>query len=227
MGAFDFTAYQQAAHDAVVQAWQQPEPLDALLDALAGLMAGAERLLAGHPGDRSQIDCGPGCGSCCMVNVSTLLPEGLVISRFLHRQSGAVVELARHRLEELWCAVRGLDDDERLFARRSCAFLDERGYCLIYPVRPLLCRSISSTSAQSCRDALNAKPLGEESVVLMYQYQQDLYETLFSGVADGVEACGLDGRSLQLAGLVRYLLKQPDAEKRWQQGQRLNWQDIY
>ena len=130
-------------------------------------------------------------------------------------------------METLWRDVRGLDDDDRIFVRRSCAFLDESGKCGIYQVRPILCRSVTSTSAQSCREALANKLLGNEDGVLMNQFQQNLYECLFSGVAAAMEEAGLDGRSFQLAGLIRYLLKTPDAGTEWLQGRHLTWQDIY
>jgi len=226
MASFDYVAYQKSVSDRMVTAKEQAG-VHGILKELQMVGDEAESLIAEDPGDRSLIDCAAGCKTCCVVNVSTLLPEGLAIARYLQTQGQETVQATRERLEALWGEVRGLDDEDRLFVRRSCAFLDEKGCCSIYPVRPLLCRSVTSTDAQNCRDALSGLVLGEETAVLMHQFQQNLYESLFTGVADGLEATGLDGRSFQLTGLLRYLLKHPQAETDWMDGKRLSWQDIF
>lgn len=227
MESFGFAQYRQDAGESVAAACREKASIPALLTQLQWWSDDAEEHLAQHPSDRSQIACGPGCSSCCMVNVATLLPEGFAIARYLSQQGEAQVGQAYDRLDCLWREVRGLDDDDRLFVRRSCAFLDDEGSCGIYPVRPLLCRSVTSTSALSCREALSGKLLGEEKAVLMHQFQQGLYEALFSGIAEGLEQGGKDGRSYPLAGLLRYLLKNPDFEGEWLAGRRLIWFDIY
>ena len=188
----------------------------------------AELLLQQRPEtELAQIDCGPGCGSCCVVNVSTLLPEGVAITRYVRQLPAQEQQGVVEGLEVLWREVRGLDDEERLVVRRKCAFLNMQGSCSIYPVRPLLCRSITSTDQQSCRDALDGAMFGEERVVLMNMYQQQLYEVLFIELAEKLEQRGVDGRSFQLSGLVRYLLSNPEVEVELFSGRRLDWQDIY
>ncbi len=178
-------------------------------------------------GDRSLLACEPGCQSCCVVNVSITLLEGISIARFLHQLSSADLAQVTSRLDSLWRDVRGLDDDERMMLRRKCAFLDEQGYCLIYPVRPLFCRSISSTDVEQCKAAVVGQTFGELQPVMMHQFQLQLYKTLFSGVADGLAQAGLDGRSFQLCGLVRYLLSHPDREEELLSQSSLCWKDLY
>lgn len=114
-----------------------------------------------------------------------------------------------------------------MLMQRSCAFLDDHGSCRIYPVRPLLCRSITSTDARQCRETLAGKVFGEELPVLMHRFQQQLYECLFAGFGEGLEAGGIDGRSFQLSGLVRYLLDHPEREQELFAGHRLNWEELY
>lgn len=227
MESFDFAQYQRDVSAAFVRSCREKVDVDPMLGCLAQLAEEAEVLIEKDPGDRSLIDCGPGCSSCCVVNVSTLMPEGLAIVHYVHQQGREWAEQVTDRLEILWRDVRGLDDEDRIFVRRPCAFLDDSGKCSIYPVRPILCRSVTSTSAQSCREALANKLLGNEDGVLMNQFQQSLYECLFSGVAAALEDAGYDGRSFQLAGLIRYLLKTPTAGKEWLQGRQLTWQDLF
>ena len=59
----------------------------------------------------------------------------------------------------------GYYEEERIMARQPCAFLDGSGSCSIYPVRPLLCRSITSTDADACREALSMLALGENQPI--------------------------------------------------------------
>ena len=199
-----------------------------LLEELSEICSEAEtQIQLQNEGDRNLIACAPGCQSCCVVNVSITLLEGISIARFLRQLDPSVLVKVTLTLDKLWRDVRGLDDDERLLARRKCAFLDDQGCCLIYPVRPLFCRSVSSTDVDHCRAAVSGHVLGELQPVMMHQFQLQLYKTLFSGVADGLEQAGLDGRSFQLCGLVRYLLSHPDGDVDLLTESSLSWDKIY
>ncbi len=178
-------------------------------------------------GDRRLIACGAGCQDCCVVNVSITLLEGIAIARFLRTFTTDKLANVKVVLDKLWRDVRGLEDDERLILRRKCAFLDEHGCCVIYPVRPLFCRSISSTNVEACRDAVSGSVFGEIQPVMMHQFQLQLYKVLFAGVGSGLEQAGLDGRSFQLCGLVRYLLNHPTVELELLTEASLNWDELY
>lgn len=228
MDAFDFKRCRQLIAGVMEELCRRNRGTEILLPEMQRMADEAEQFLHKRPeGDRALIACGPGCGSCCVVNVSTLIPEGLAIVRYLRQRDEMSQQQIADKLEDLWRAIRGLDDDERMFLRRSCAFLDEQGFCGIYPARPLLCRSLSSTDAERCRQGLTEQVFGMEPSVLGHLFQQQLYETLFSGIADGLERAGLDGRSFQVSGLVRYLLKNPQAEPELLAGKRLSWQELF
>ncbi len=201
-----------------------PGPL--VMIELAALWAEADELLQ-KEGGRELIACGPGCGSCCVVNVAVSLPEGIAIARELKRLPSDRLARQRERLDRLWREVRGLDDEDRMIARRPCAFLDDDGNCGIYPVRPLLCRSVTSTDPALCRAAVNQQVFGTTAPVVMHQFQQQLYESLFTGMTAGLEQAGRDGRSFPLSGLVRFLLGQADPEGVLSAAVRLTWDDLY
>lgn len=187
----------------------------------------SERLLqTADEMDGSKIACRAGCKTCCVVNVSTLLPEGLAIVDEIRQWPQPRQSAVRQRLDELWRAVRGLTDEERISLSQSCAFLDEMGACSIYPVRPLLCRSVTSTDPESCRQAITAHFFDTTSPVLMNLFQRGLFSAVYLGVAEGLERAGLEHRSSKLVGLVRYLLKNPDAEAQLLSGKRLDWHEL-
>ncbi|MEA3544838.1 MAG: YkgJ family cysteine cluster protein [Thermodesulfobacteriota bacterium] len=228
MRPFDFAQLQLQTQKRLSLPTIDINKMGALLDELDAIFSEAETLIQQNKdGDRSLLACAPGCQDCCVVNVSITLLEGLSISRFLRQLDIAELAQITSKLDNLWCAVRGLEDDERLLARRKCAFLDEQGCCLIYPVRPLFCRSISSTDVELCRAAVTGQVFGESQPVMMHQFQLQLYKTLFLGVGEGLEHARLDGRSFQLCGLVRYLLNHRDEEKDLLVEQSLSWDDIY
>ncbi|MEE4253027.1 MAG: YkgJ family cysteine cluster protein [Desulfuromusa sp.] len=228
MGTFDFAQLQQQTEKRFSSFGQTGTDMTYLLEELESVCAEAESLiLQQKEGDRTLIACAAGCQSCCVVNVSITLLEGISIARFLRQLEPSVLAAVTSTLDKLWRDVRGLEDDERILARRQCAFLDDRGWCLIYPVRPLFCRSVTSTDVEACRTAITGRTHGEQETVMMHQFQLQLYKTLFSGIVDGLVEAGLDGRCFQLSGLIRYLLNHPDEESGLLKEASLSWDKIY
>ena len=228
MATFDFSDWQSQVRKQFSHLSGDSDGIGWLLTELERLFSTTETLIQqDETGDRSLLACGVGCQDCCVVNVSITLLEGIAISRFIQQWEQTKRTEVEQKLDALWGAVRGLEDDERLMLRKKCAFLDEQGGCTIYPVRPLFCRSISSTDVTACRAAVTGEVFGETEPVMMHQFQLQLYKTAFSGVADGLEQAGLDGRSFQLCGLVRYLLAHPGQDEELLVEASLSWDDLY
>ena len=185
-----------------------------LIAGLALVVVAAEEALAIHapPGSRDRIACAEGCGTCCVVNVAVLYPEAVAIAEYLRRtRSAAELETLTERLEELYRQVVWLDDDERVMLRRPCVFLDEAGNCSVYPVRPLLCRSMTSTSAEGCRQAIASQAFGENTPILVNLFQKDLMDEAFKASGRALSALGLDGRGVKLTVAMRQLLSESGA----------------
>jgi len=172
--------------------------------AWSAVVAHAEQELSRVAIDTSPIDCGPGCGSCCVVNVNVLEPEGRVIAAYLEETLADPERYALlERLERLYQETRWLDDEERIMTRKPCAFLDVRQHCLIHPARPLLCRSITSTDARRCHDAVAMLALGETPQIVCQLAQKDIYEKAYLGLAAALAERGLDASSHRLAGVFQ------------------------
>jgi Fe-S-cluster containining protein len=164
----------------------------------------AEIALVKHLEAPEKIACHAGCGHCCIVNVAVLAPEIDAIIAYLSRR------MPRHQLrrlalraEELFHQVHGLDDVERLITRRACLLLDGSGCCSIYPVRPLLCRALTSTDAKRCQEAIALAALGEETPILANIFQQELFNRAFVSLGTVLEQAGLNGKSRPLTGALR------------------------
>ena len=158
--------------------------------------------------DHDNIACGAGCGACCKVNVAVLRPEAHNIAAYLRRAlSVAELDALCERMRRLLVVIRGLDEDERIAANQSCAFLDAQGSCSIYPVRPLLCRSITSTCAEACRSALQINMFDEPRPIVMNMFQKDLMDSAFKALANMWKENGGDSRSQELTAAVYQLLQ--------------------
>lgn len=178
-----------------------------------------------HPERADRLACEAGCGACCIVNVAVLWPEVVAILEHLEAD-GVDLRQLEGRLDMIWTRIRGVDDEDRVCMRQPCVFLDKQGGCAIYPVRPLLCRSITSTDAASCRESFNANLYNESRAVEMNLFQKELYDAAYLGLSRGLEEEGLDGRGFELTGLLRHLLKNDLNRHQLVQGVRLSWADL-
>nr|WP_320049867.1 YkgJ family cysteine cluster protein [uncultured Desulfuromonas sp.] len=165
--------------------------------------------------DRRRVACKAGCGSCCRVNVAVLRPEAVNIARYLHKtRNTQELRLLKKQMRALCVAISGLDDDERIAVRKNCVFLDDAGSCSIYPVRPLLCRSITSTSAADCRDALAMQVFGESKPVMMNLIQKNLMNVAFQGLASALEDYGHTSQGQELTAAVLSVLVAMEASSK-------------
>lgn len=153
--------------------------------------------------DTSHVACGPGCDACCVVNVAVLAPEADAIVSYLRlKLEPDALDSLRLRLESLNRHTRWLDDEERIMANHFCAFLNGEGRCIIHPVRPLLCRGMTSVNAEDCSTSKSMLALGEHHPVTICLTQKEIFDAAFVGLGQALKTCGLDGRSSRLAGAV-------------------------
>lgn len=169
----------------------------------------SEQTARDHVKNRERIDCQAGCDFCCIVNVAVLLPEAKsIIDYLVHTRCEEELSELYQALCQLERDTRWLDDEERIMSRLKCAFLDGEGHCSIYPARPLLCRSVTSTDAAACRDALAMVALGENRPVVCNLLQKEIFETAFSSFGDALHEHNIDNRSFRLAASVQRQLRQ-------------------
>ena len=188
------------------------------------LAVATERDLArfGDTAEASRVACGPGCGACCVLNVEVLFPEAVAIAWFLQRHfSEEELDILRGKLQELIRRTRWLDDEERLFLREPCAFLDKRGNCVIHVVRPLLCRAITSTDPATCRDEIAMVALNGAPMVEMNLFQKQMIDTVYCELGGALESLGLDHRPRRLSSAVEALLSEPEMIELYVSGEKV------
>lgn len=207
-----------------------PELTAAMVDLLAGEVdalslgravaecgAAAETLCRDRP-----IACRAGCPHCCMLNVSILLPEGMIIAEWLRERLqptalGALVgRLAAHCRR-----VRWMEDEERITKQVVCPLLDAEGNCTVHPVRPLVCRAVASLDRADCREAFNPAITDDERLVSVDLLRQKLFDEAFMALGRAVRHHGLDDRSIEMGSGVLAFLEHPELKERLFSGARL------
>ncbi|BEH11277.1 YkgJ family cysteine cluster protein [Geobacter sulfurreducens subsp. ethanolicus] len=180
--------------------------------AITRIVARVEELLSTRQngGHDVRIACGPGCMTCCTVNVSVLVPEAWTITAWLRQRldAGEVDRLAE-RLVAAARAIRWLDDADRIRGGVTCPFLDERGWCSIHPVRPLMCRALTSADPAQCRRALESRTSDEEVLLECNLLQKYFMEQAYRSLAAVLERRGIDSAGRELVGTVARFLNEP------------------
>lgn len=112
------------------------------------------------------VACERGCSACCYQIVTASPLEWREIETYLRQTTGLLAQL-RDRIKNAVRQWREYKDRHpRMpsymqvstdFALKPCVFLDEpTGSCTIYPVRPLACRSMTSTKRCTLEDQSHA-----------------------------------------------------------------------
>jgi len=76
----------------------------------------------------SFMQCKKGCHQCCLPHLSVFSVEAHSIKKYLDINP----EIKKNCIE---------NEKENSHQNTRCSFLDSKGQCLIYPVRPIVCRS--------------------------------------------------------------------------------------
>lgn len=155
--------------------------------------------------------CGAGCASCCCVNVAMLPVEGAVVAA--HLRDVLSEEEARQlagRLHAFHGRVRWLEDRHRFAERLVCPFVDGQGRCVIHPVRPLACRSLTSLDAADCRRAVAGREEEEDApLVRVDLLHKALHDEALVALAGALAARGLDARCRDVSGMTAAFLADP------------------
>jgi Fe-S-cluster containining protein len=107
-------------------------------------------------GQRKKIACKAGCSHCCSLYVSATSSELLLIEGFISHLPTQVSEAIKTRIQIAYAQAKGMSMMERDSVRIRCPLLSENGFCNVYPVRPLTCRSYVSFDLTACKmDASN------------------------------------------------------------------------
>ena len=150
------------------------------------------------------IACRPGCHFCCYNQIEVTPLEALAVWRFIRslppQEQARLIKRVNASAQQR--SSRTKEDIARSRRRFPCPFLHQ-DLCVVYPVRPLLCRAMHSLDAGHCETSLQAETL------LPDQYYLHRYEIVWSivqGLNDGCQAVGCQAKPVDLAQAVSFFL---------------------
>ncbi|MDP6574804.1 MAG: YkgJ family cysteine cluster protein [Rhodospirillales bacterium] len=201
-----------------LKAFDSAQRLNKLFDAAAGFVGGLMADLERTQPPPRPIACGEGCAYCCTgIEVHVSAFEVLRIADHVSRN------LTRSDLADLVKTTKAVDAKKNSareagaeHPRFTCPLLvDNR--CLVYDVRPFICRGFNSYDALKCEQR---KRDGIESVVIEgYVHPKKVAKSALNGVRLGCIAAGLEDDVLDLAPALLIALTNPDSRERWLGGE--------
>lgn len=165
----------------------------------------AEQLVGHKP-----VACKAGCSHCCVLNVAVLLPEAVAIAGWLSMHcTGTGYDAQLKRLQAYALRVRWMEDSERIHRQTTCPFLNAQGGCSIYPVRPLVCRAVTSLDKAACLVALDPGQFDAAHAVPMDTMRRQGMDAAFSALARAMQQQPMMSRSIELCNGVAAFLANP------------------
>jgi len=165
------------------------------------------------------LDCKPGCHYCCYNLPMVTAPEALLIgyhvaknfTDYEQKEIGGRIEMILHRIEDL-----SPYDVAMIRHELPCIFLKD-GVCRVYPVRPAVCRTCSSTSAEHCKIIFESRD--HRARLRCYQKIREIFHTVHSRLIDRSREMGCQADALQLAAAIRDYFRHPDPIDSWLHGE--------
>ena len=166
------------------------------------------------------IACTAGCDYCCFNQVEVTPPEALIIGHFVERQfPREEQDRLLERVENSLHGKAGQSKREIAGIRRElpCPLLQAQR-CMVYPIRPLVCRAMHSLDAGHCESSLRAGDLASGAY---YSQRQEMVLAIARGLLAGCRAMGCQSGTLDLAQALQDYFRQPDPRERWIKGDAL------
>lgn len=165
------------------------------------------------------LDCKPRCHYCCYNLPVVTPPEALLIGHHVEQTfpNQEKKEIAA-RIKKILKQVDGKSPYEIAMMRHElpCIFLEDE-MCMIYQVRPLVCRTCSSTSAEHCKMIFETRD--HRARLRCYQEMRDIFHTVQTNLVKGCQQMGCQSEFLYVAWGIKDYFKHPRPIEAWLQGE--------
>jgi Fe-S-cluster containining protein len=195
---------------------------DKLLELAASALAWTDTAIAAFTSNDSlpePLACKPGCHYCCFNQPMLTPPEALLVG---HHVENTFTDRGRQellaRIEETIRLTKGKGCDEIVKMRHElpCVFLQD-GMCLVYGVRPSVCRACSSTSAEHCRRVFEARDVMAR--LRCYPQIREIHRAVQTSLLDYCRKLGCQSDLLQLAEAIGDYCNHPRPVEAWTKGE--------
>jgi Fe-S-cluster containining protein len=165
------------------------------------------------------LDCKPKCHYCCYNLPMVAPPEALFMGHHVEKNftDRAKKEIGV-RVETILYRVKDLNPYDVVMIRHElpCIFLKD-GLCRVYPVRPSVCRTCSSTSAAHCKMIFESR--NHRARLRCYQKIREIFQTVHSRLIARCREMRCQADPLPLAAAIRDYFRHPDPIASWLRGE--------
>ncbi|MBW2193304.1 MAG: YkgJ family cysteine cluster protein [Deltaproteobacteria bacterium] len=167
------------------------------------------------------IDCKPGCHYCCF-NLPMVTPlEALLIGHHLDQTlTDAQKHALREKIRKIQQKIYGKPFDDVLMMRHElpCIFLTE-SMCMIYGVRPAVCRTCTSTSAEHCQLIFESR--NHRARLRCYPQIREIFHIVHSRLIDRCREMGCQSDALHIHGATEDYFRHPEPIDAWLSGESI------
>lgn len=164
------------------------------------------------------LDCKPGCHYCCYNLPIVTPPEALLVGHYVEQNfTNQGIKEIFQRVNKVLKCINGRSPYEIAMMRHElpCIFLEE-GMCMVYSVRPAVCRACTSTSAEHCKMIFETR--NHRARLRCYQQIREIFHTVHSRLVNHCREIGCQSDTLRLSDAIEDYFKHSDAMGAWSQG---------
>jgi len=167
------------------------------------------------------LNCRQGCHYCCYNQPMVTPPEALFIGHHVEQtfsdkdQKELIV-----KIKKILKTTNGKKPDEIAMMRHDlpCIFLQD-GMCMVYKVRPAVCRTCCSTSADHCKSIFESR--NHRARLRCYEQVREILKTVHLHLVDRCRKMGCQSDFLYIAEAIGDYLKHPNPIEAWLQGEKI------
>ena len=165
------------------------------------------------------LDCKPGCHYCCYNLPMVTPPEALLIGYHIEKNyTNQDQKEISDRVNKILERINAISPYDIPMMRHElpCIFL-ENNMCMVYSVRPAVCRTCTSTSAEHCKMIFETR--NHRARLRCYQQVRKIFDAVHSHLVNHCREMGCQSEPLSLADTMRDYFKHPDPINAWLQGE--------
>jgi Fe-S-cluster containining protein len=165
------------------------------------------------------IECKPGCDYCCFNLPMITPPEAIVIGHHLDQTfSDCQKQTINKKIREIMKRIAGKRADEIFMMRHElpCIFL-KNSMCIVYPVRPAVCRACCSTLISHCKMIFETR--NHRARLRSYPHLRGIFETVHLRFIEFCREKGLQSDVLKLVDAIEDYFRHPNPIDAWLRGE--------
>jgi len=165
------------------------------------------------------LDCKPGCHFCCYNLPVVTPPEALLMGHHVEQTfTDQEKQEISDRINQILDRIDGISPYEVAMMRHElpCIFLED-AMCKAYQVRPAVCRTCTSTSAEHCKMIFETR--NHTARLRCYQHIREIFQTVHSRLIDRCREMGCQADALPLAEAIKDYFRHPEPIEVWLQGE--------